>query len=74
MIWWDNRAVRLLLLPIGSLPVCTLELTSVSPSQSMHRATPFSDQMEVRDMRRTTVFDDGPYAHGEQVLTDMPAA
>ncbi|GJN93848.1 hypothetical protein Rhopal_006907-T1 [Rhodotorula paludigena] len=41
---------------------------------SMHRATPFSDQMEVRDMRRTTVFDDGPYAHGEQVLTDMPAA
>ncbi|GAA5978608.1 hypothetical protein JCM11641_002786 [Rhodosporidiobolus odoratus] len=34
---------------------------------SMHRATPFSDQMERRDMRRTTVFDDGPYAHGHQV-------
>jgi len=28
--------------------------------QVMHRSTPFSDQMEVRDMRRTTVFDDGP--------------
>ncbi|BGP43255.1 hypothetical protein JCM10450v2_007400 [Rhodotorula kratochvilovae] len=41
---------------------------------SMHRATPFSDQMEVRDMRRTTVFDDGPDAHGVDVLRDMPAA
>lgn len=30
----------------------------------MHRATPFHDQMEVRDMRRTTVFDDGPYKDG----------
>ncbi|GAA6056374.1 hypothetical protein JCM3770_005977 [Rhodotorula araucariae] len=41
---------------------------------SMHRATPFSDQMEVRDMRRTTVFDDGPDAYGVEVLRDMPAA
>jgi len=32
--------------------------------QVMHRATPFSDQMEVRDMRRTTVFDDGPEKMG----------
>jgi len=32
--------------------------------QVMHRATPFSDQMEVRDMRRTTVFDDGPERNG----------
>jgi len=32
--------------------------------QTMHRATPFSDQMEVRDMRRTTVFDDGPDKNG----------
>ncbi|KAI5122651.1 hypothetical protein M0805_007913 [Coniferiporia weirii] len=31
---------------------------------TMHRATPFSDQMEVRDMRRTTVFDDGPDKDG----------
>jgi len=28
--------------------------------QTMHRATEFHDQMERRDMRRTTVFDDGP--------------
>ncbi|GAA5827741.1 hypothetical protein JCM11251_007650 [Rhodosporidiobolus azoricus] len=43
---------------------------------SMHRATPFSDQMEVRDMRRTTVFDDGPYSYGvdPSLLGDMPAA
>ena len=32
--------------------------------QVMHRSTPFSDQMEVRDMRRTTVFDDGPERFG----------
>jgi len=32
--------------------------------QTMHTATPFSDQMEVRDMRRTTVFDDGPFSWG----------
>lgn len=31
---------------------------------TMHRATPFSDQMEKRDMRRTTVFDDSPSANG----------
>ncbi|KZS95865.1 alpha-ketoglutarate-dependent 2,4-dichlorophenoxyacetate dioxygenase [Sistotremastrum niveocremeum HHB9708] len=30
----------------------------------MHRGRPFSDQMEVRDMRRTTVFDDGPGSLG----------
>ncbi|GAA6015520.1 hypothetical protein JCM10207_008622 [Rhodosporidiobolus poonsookiae] len=42
---------------------------------SMHMATPFSDQMEVRDMRRTTVFDDGPDAFGvSPPLGDMPAA
>ncbi|PRQ70947.1 alpha-ketoglutarate-dependent 2,4-dichlorophenoxyacetate dioxygenase [Rhodotorula toruloides] len=42
---------------------------------SMHRATPFSDQMERRDMRRTTVFDDGPYAQGAMPpMLDMPAA
>ena len=32
--------------------------------ETMHTATPFSDQMEVRDMRRTTVFDDGPDRNG----------
>jgi len=40
---------------------------------SMHRATPFSDQMERRDMRRTTVFDDGPYKDGV-AIGSMPAA
>ncbi|KAH8928257.1 alpha-ketoglutarate-dependent 2,4-dichlorophenoxyacetate dioxygenase [Atractiella rhizophila] len=33
----------------------------------MHRATTFEDQMEKRDMRRTNVFDDGPYANGIEV-------
>ncbi|OCB86047.1 alpha-ketoglutarate-dependent 2,4-dichlorophenoxyacetate dioxygenase [Sanghuangporus baumii] len=42
---------------------------------TMHRATPFSDQMEVRDMRRTTVFDDGPEKNGvpEAVETAVAA-
>ncbi|BGP35078.1 hypothetical protein JCM10296v2_006908 [Rhodotorula toruloides] len=42
---------------------------------SMHRAAPFSDQTEKRDMRRTTVFDDGPHALGAmRPMLDMPAA
>ncbi|GJJ11829.1 hypothetical protein Clacol_006067 [Clathrus columnatus] len=39
---------------------------------TMHRATPFSDQMEKRDMRRTTVFDDSPTAYGVEPSTLMP--
>ena len=42
----------------------------------MHRATTFSDQMERRDMRRTTVFDDGGLKDGVAVdeLGSLPAA
>ena len=40
----------------------------------MHRATPFSDQMEVRDMRRTTVLDDGMYPNGVEWALDMEKA
>ncbi|THH04210.1 hypothetical protein EW145_g5691 [Phellinidium pouzarii] len=35
--------------------------------QVMHRATPFMDQMDVRDVRRTTVYDDGPEGYGIEV-------
>jgi len=35
---------------------------------TMHTATPFEDQMEKRDMRRTTVFDDGPERLGVNPL------
>jgi len=35
--------------------------------QVMHRGTPFDDQSEVRDMRRTTVFDDGEERLGVEV-------
>lgn len=41
-----------------------LTMYCIDNRQSMHRATQFHDQMEVRDMRRTTVFDDGPYKDG----------
>jgi alpha-ketoglutarate-dependent 2,4-dichlorophenoxyacetate dioxygenase len=40
----------------------------------MHRATPFSDQMEVRDMRRTTVLDDGIYANGVEWAVEMESS
>lgn len=32
--------------------------------QSMHRANPYTDQMKARDVRRTTIIDDGPFAFG----------
>lgn len=34
---------------------------------TMHRATAFEDQTNRRDMRRTTVYDHGPYAFGEKL-------
>jgi hypothetical protein len=51
------------LLFVGYIPA-TEAYVSSDNRQVMHRATPFSDQMEVRDMRRTTVFDDGPERNG----------
>ncbi|KAI0144705.1 putative alpha-ketoglutarate-dependent 2,4-dichlorophenoxyacetate dioxygenase [Pestalotiopsis sp. NC0098] len=32
--------------------------------QSMHRANPYTTSMTARDVRRATVIDDGPFAHG----------
>ncbi|OQV09779.1 hypothetical protein CLAIMM_13865 [Cladophialophora immunda] len=32
--------------------------------QSMHRANPYTESMTARDVRRTTVIDDGPFAWG----------
>jgi len=32
--------------------------------QSMHRANPYTDEMTARDVRRTTVVDDGALAFG----------
>ncbi|KAI9873526.1 MAG: hypothetical protein M1830_000309 [Pleopsidium flavum] len=34
---------------------------------TMHRATAFEDQINRRDMRRTTVYDHGPYAFGAKL-------
>lgn len=30
----------------------------------MHRANPYTDQMTARDVRRSTIIDDGPSAFG----------
>ncbi|KAJ5627700.1 hypothetical protein N7490_009928 [Penicillium lividum] len=32
--------------------------------QSMHRANPYTEAMTARDVRRSTIFDDGPLAYG----------
>jgi len=53
--------------------VCSIEWQQVGDliiwdnRQVMHRGTPFEDQSEVRDMRRTTVFDDGGESLGVEV-------
>jgi alpha-ketoglutarate-dependent 2,4-dichlorophenoxyacetate dioxygenase len=38
---------------------------------TMHRATSFEDQTNRRDMRRTTVYDHGPYAFGAKLRLDI---
>ncbi|PWY84782.1 putative alpha-ketoglutarate-dependent 2,4-dichlorophenoxyacetate dioxygenase [Aspergillus heteromorphus CBS 117.55] len=35
--------------------------------QSMHRANPYTETMTARDVRRSTIIDDGPWAHGVRV-------
>lgn len=32
--------------------------------QSMHRANPYTNKMTARDVRRSTIIDDGPLAFG----------
>ncbi|KZO98334.1 alpha-ketoglutarate-dependent 2,4-dichlorophenoxyacetate dioxygenase [Calocera viscosa TUFC12733] len=74
MGWSQEKSTKLIneLLAHCTQPKYTVAVKWYHPGQlvwwdnriSMHRATPFSDQMEKRDMRRTTVFDDGPDAYG----------
>ena len=56
MVWWDNRYT----LRISG----TNGKTDESGRQSMHRANPYTEDMTARDVRRSTVVDDGPLAHG----------
>jgi len=89
--WPDDKGLNLIneLLAWCSQPKYTMavkwqqttrQLVWWSNITVLHRATPFSDQMEIRDMRRTTVFDDGPFAHGipdaaeREMRGDLPAA
>ena len=60
LVFWGE----LFFLPFQRRQNLTYNLDPSDNRQSMHRATQFHDQMEVRDMRRTTVFDDGPYKDG----------
>jgi len=89
--WPDDKGLALIneLLDWCSQPKYTMtvkweqqvgQLVWWSNITTMHRATPFSDQMEVRDMRRTTVFDDSPDANGvpnaheRELRGQLPAA
>ncbi|PQE03571.1 Alpha-ketoglutarate-dependent 24-dichlorophenoxyacetate dioxygenase protein [Rutstroemia sp. NJR-2017a BVV2] len=41
--------------------------------QSMHRANPYTEQMTARDVRRSTIIDDGPLAFGVSAPEKMNA-
>lgn len=44
-----------------------------SHSQCMHRANPYTAAMTRRDVRRSTILDDGPLAHGASVEEKVAA-
>lgn len=39
---------------------------------SMHRANPYTAEMSARDVRRSTVIDDGEFAHGIPFMSMDP--
>lgn len=39
----------------------------------MHRANPYTDNMTARDVRRSTIVDDGPFAFGATLEEKMKA-
>ncbi|QGA17439.1 hypothetical protein EYB26_005110 [Talaromyces marneffei] len=42
--------------------------------QSMHRANPYTEDMAARDVRRSTIIDDGPLAYGVPIEDRLVAA
>ena len=41
--------------------------------QSMHRANPYTEHMTARDVRRSTILDDDPFAFGASSEEKMAA-
>jgi hypothetical protein len=66
MVCWDNRSVTLLLTALNA------NLNDFA-RQSMHRANPYTDQMTARDVRRSTILDDGPLAFGVTMQEKLAA-
>jgi alpha-ketoglutarate-dependent 2,4-dichlorophenoxyacetate dioxygenase len=56
MVWWDNRYLLYSYL--------VEKRVNFVVRQSLHRANPYTEQMTARDVRRSTVIDDGPLAFG----------
>lgn len=58
MVWWDNRYVL-----DPDIDKRHAEVHNLN-RQSMHRANPYTEAMTARDVRRSTILDDGPLAYG----------
>lgn len=56
MVWWDNRYVH--------RDIYCMKSLTAAQRQSMHRSNPYLEDMSARDVRRSTVVDDGPFAFG----------
>jgi alpha-ketoglutarate-dependent 2,4-dichlorophenoxyacetate dioxygenase len=56
MVWWDNR--------YACLDLCCMKILTAAYRQSMHRSNPYLESMSARDVRRSTIIDDGPFAFG----------
>jgi alpha-ketoglutarate-dependent 2,4-dichlorophenoxyacetate dioxygenase len=56
MVWWDNR--------YAYHNLCRIQSLTAAHRQSMHRSNPYLESMSARDVRRSTVIDDGPFAFG----------
>lgn len=56
MVWWDNR--------YACHDLYCIRFLTAAHRQSMHRSNPYLEGMSARDVRRSTVIDDGPFAFG----------
>jgi hypothetical protein len=65
MVWWDNRYV--------CHDLCCIQSLTAAHRQSMHRSNLYLESMSARDVRRSTVIDDGPFAFGVAAEGDQEA-
>jgi hypothetical protein len=61
-IWFGGTTGK----PVLNLDHCVIKLLTAAHRQSMHRSNPYLESMSARDVRRSTIIDDGPFAFGVQ--------